>query len=68
VLAVGESTGHTDNVLDRTAGVMEQRLDERLTRLTTVLEPALIIVLSLIVGVVLVSVILPVARIMNAVG
>ena len=68
VLAVGESTGHTDNVLDRTAGVMEQRLDERLARLTTVLEPALIIVLSLIVGVVLVSVILPVARIMNAVG
>jgi len=68
VLAVGESTGHTDNVLDKTADVMERRLDERLARLTTVLEPALIIVLSLIVGVVLVSVILPVARIMNAVG
>ena len=68
ILAVGESTGHTDDVLDRSAGVMERRLDERLARLTTVLEPALIIVLSLIVGVVLVSVILPVARIMNAVG
>ncbi len=68
VLAVGEMTGHTDNVLDKTADVMERRLDERLARLTTVLEPALIIVLSLIVGVVLVSVILPVARIMNAVG
>jgi type IV pilus assembly protein PilC len=68
MLAVGESTGHTDNVLDKAADVMEQRLDERLARLTTVLEPALIIVLSLIVGVVLVSVILPVARIMNAVG
>ena len=68
IIAVGESTGHTDNVLDKTADVMERRLDERLARLTTVLEPALIIVLSLIVGVVLVSVILPVARIMNAVG
>lgn len=68
ILAVGESTGHTDNVLGKTADIMEKRLDERLARLTTVLEPALIIVLSLIVGVVLLSVILPVARIMNAVG
>lgn len=68
ILAVGESTGHTDDVLDKTATVVERQLDERLARLTTVLEPALIIVLSLIVGVVLVSVILPVARIMNAVG
>jgi type IV pilus assembly protein PilC len=68
IIAVGELTGHMDDVLDKTATVMERRLDERLARLTTVLEPALIIVLSLIVGVVLVSVILPVARIMNAVG
>lgn len=68
IITVGETTGHTDDVLDKTANVMEQRLDERLARLTTVLEPSLIIVLSLIVGVVLVSVILPVARIMNAVG
>jgi type IV pilus assembly protein PilC len=68
IIAVGESTGHTDDVLDKTAAAMERRLDERLARLTTVLEPALIIVLSLIGGVVLVSVIVPVARIMNAVG
>ncbi len=68
ILAVAENTGHTDDMLDRAADVMEEELDERLTKLTTVLEPALIIVLSVIVGVVLVSVILPVARIMNAVG
>ncbi len=68
IIAVGESTGHTDNVLDKAADTMERRLDERLARLTTVLEPTLIIVLSLIVGIVLVSVIVPVARIMNAVG
>ena len=68
ILAVAESTGHTDDMLDRAADVLEEELDERLVKLTTVLEPALIIVLSLIIGVVLVSVILPVARIMNAVG
>ena len=55
-------------MLDRAANVLEEDLDGRLTKLTTVLEPALIIVLSIIIGIVLISVILPVARIMNAVG
>lgn len=68
ILAVAESTGHTDDMLDKAAKVMEDDLDKRLGRLTTVLEPALILVLSIIIGIVLVSVILPVARIMNAVG
>jgi type IV pilus assembly protein PilC len=68
LLSVAESTGHMDDMLDRAADVLEEELDERLGRLTTVLEPALIIVLSIIIGIVLVSVILPVARIMNAVG
>jgi len=68
MLAVAESTGHIDDMLDRAADVLEEDLDARLTKLTTVLEPALIIVLSIIIGIVLVSVILPVARIMNAVG
>ena len=68
LLSVAESTGHMDDMLDRAADVLEEELDERLAKLTTVLEPALIIVLSIIIGVVLVSVILPVARIMNTVG
>jgi type IV pilus assembly protein PilC len=68
IIAVAESTGHTDDMLDKAADVMEGDLDARLGRLTTVLEPALILVLSIIIGIVLVSVILPVASIMNAVG
>lgn len=68
ILAVAESTGHTDDMLDKAADAIEEELDERLTKLTTVLEPALIIVLSVIVGIVLISVILPVTTIMNTIG
>jgi type IV pilus assembly protein PilC len=68
ILAVAESTGHTDDMLDRAAGIMEEDLNVRLGKLTTVLEPALILVLSIIIGIVLISVILPVASIMNTVG
>ena len=68
ILAVAENTGHTDDMLDKAADNIEEELDARLTKLTTVLEPALIIVLSVIVGVVLISVILPVTSIMNTIG
>ncbi len=68
ILAVAESTGHIDSMLEKAADAMENELDHKLNKLTTVLEPALIIVLSLIIGIVLISVILPVIRIMNAVG
>lgn len=68
ILAVAESTGHTDIMLDKAADVMEEDLNAKLGRLTTILEPALILILSIIIGIILVSVILPVARIMNAVG
>ena len=41
VLAVAEGTGHTDDMLDKAADNMEEQLNERLTRLTTVLEVGL---------------------------
>jgi type IV pilus assembly protein PilC len=68
IIAVAESTGHTDNMLDRAANIMEEDLDTRLSKLTTVLEPALILILSIIIGIVLISVILPVTGIMNTIG
>ncbi|MGE5495158.1 MAG: type II secretion system F family protein [Burkholderiales bacterium] len=68
IIAVAESTGHTDNMLERAADIMEEELDTRLSKLTTVLEPALILILSIIIGIVLISVILPVTGIMNTIG
>ncbi|MCK5812386.1 MAG: type II secretion system F family protein [Clostridiales bacterium] len=61
-------TGHLDEVLQQAALKMEEQLDQRLDKLTTVLEPALIIVISLIVGVILLSIIFPVIEIMNTIG
>lgn len=65
---VAHRTGHLDEVLDQAADKMEEQLDYRLDKLTTVLEPALIILISLIVGVILISIIFPVIEIMNSIG
>lgn len=57
-----------DSMLDKAAVTMEKELDNHLDRLTTVIEPLMIIVLSVLVGVILISVILPIINIMNAIG
>lgn len=68
LFAIAQTTGHTDDVLLKAAVVMEQETDLRLKRLTTVIEPLLIMILSVIVGVILISVVLPVVNIMNSIG
>ncbi len=68
LFAVATSTGHIDIMLEKAAITMEQELNYRLERLTTVIEPILIIIISLIVGLILIAVILPIIDIMNAIG
>lgn len=68
LFAVAQKTGHLDDVLMKAAHVMDGETNTRLKRLTTVIEPMLIMVLSIIIGIVLLSVVLPVVRIMNAIG
>ncbi|PKM68029.1 MAG: hypothetical protein CVU95_05115 [Firmicutes bacterium HGW-Firmicutes-2] len=68
LFSVAQTTGHMDAMLDKAAMVMEKETDARLDRLTTVIEPILIIILSLIVGVMLISVILPIVSIMDSIG
>lgn len=68
LFSVAAETGQLEKTLEKAADIMEKETDERLERLTMVLEPVLIIFLSLLVGFILVSVILPVTGIMNAIG
>jgi type IV pilus assembly protein PilC len=68
LFSVAQQTGHMDQMLDKVADEMEKEADMRLDSIATVLEPLLIIVLSILVGVILVSVILPIINILNAIG
>ena len=65
---IGQTTGHLDNMLEKSAVMFDEDVEEALERLTTMLEPILIIVLSVVVGIILISVMLPMISIMNAIG
>lgn len=64
--SIGYKTGALDQVMAKIAGQYEEDIDTRLSNVLAVLEPTLVIVLSLIVGVILLSVMLPLMGIMSS--
>lgn len=68
LFSVAEQTGHMDKMLEKVAVEMENEADLKLQNVSTVIEPMLIIILSLLIGVILVSVILPIINILNSIG
>jgi type IV pilus assembly protein PilC len=54
---VGEETGHLDTNLNEAADMFEEELDYRLKRLTSFLEPAMIVFVGLMVGFIAVTLI-----------
>lgn len=65
---IGQKTGNLDVMLTRAAGLFEDEVDSSLEKLVTAVEPTLIIILSLVVGVILLSVMLPMINIISSIG
>ena len=68
LVKIGHSAGHLDEMLERSAVIFDEEVDYAIDQVTQTVEPALIIVLSVVVGVILLSVMLPMIGIMNAIG
>ncbi len=68
MLSLGAKTGSADNVLDEIARRTEATVNDIIERLLGRIEPTLVIITSLIVGVVLLSVMLPLMNIMSSLG
>lgn len=68
MLLVGESTGALEEMLINIAEYLEESLEERLHILTAAFEPAIMIVMGLVIGVIIVAMYLPIFKIAGAVG
>ena len=68
MFALGQKTGNLDEMMDKCASVFDEEADEAMERVTTMIEPVLVIFLSVVVGAILLSVILPMITIMNQIG
>lgn len=68
MVAVGFRSGNVDVVLSKIADSYEQHSDRKIQSIISILEPTLVIILSIIVGLILLSVILPLMGIMSSIG
>ncbi len=68
MLTLAQRSGSTDEVMEEIARRLERESEESLEKKVGRVEPTLVIVMSLLVGVILLSVMLPLMNIMSAIG
>ncbi|EGU37269.1 type IV pilin biogenesis protein PilC [Vibrio ichthyoenteri ATCC 700023] len=68
MIMIGEETGRLDEMLHKIATLYETEIDETVDNLGKIIEPAIIIFLSLIVGSLVIAIYLPVFNLMNVIG
>jgi len=61
MIAVGEETGQTDQVLVKVADFYEEEVDVAINGLSTIIEPVMIVLMGSMVGLIAASVMLPIA-------
>ena len=66
MVSVGEESGNLEEMLSKVATHFEEEFDFRLTRFLTLLEPALIILVGVIVIFILLSIYLPILKLWSA--
>ena len=68
MIAIGFQSGSMDTVMQQIARKYSDETQRKMYNFVSILEPTLVIVLSLIVGMILLSVILPLMGIMSSIG
>jgi len=59
MISIGEETGTLDVMLGKISDIYDEEIERTVKRLTSILEPVIIILLSVIVGIILLSVVIP---------
>jgi len=68
LIEVGINSGQVCDVLDKISEQYEKEVDTSLKRITSLIEPIMIIVIGIIVGVVVISIMLPMFSLTDRIG
>ena len=66
ILKIGSASGHEPQVLTKIAEVYEEQVEDDLGRLISLIEPVLVALLSIVIGAILLSMMLPMAGVMSS--
>jgi type II secretory pathway component PulF len=62
MIAIGEKSGEMDAMLEKLAEYFEGEVDSFVKNISSIIEPAIILVLAVVIGFILVAVMLPIYR------
>jgi type IV pilus assembly protein PilC len=68
MIGVGETTGSLEEMLTDVSEYFEEEIEARLHVLTTAVEPAIMVIMGIIIGVIILTMYLPIFRIAGTVG
>lgn len=66
--AIGEETGNLDDMLNKIADYYDEKVKDVFNRLSTILEPIIIVVMAVVIGFIIVSIVLPMFEMLKFVG
>ena len=59
MIEVGEESGSLDEILEKTAAFYDEELEAAMQKLTTMIEPLMIVVMAVMIGFIVIAMILP---------
>ena len=66
MLKVGAASGHEPQVMGKIAEIYEEQVEDGLDHLISIVEPTLVALLSIVIGAILLSVMLPMAGVLGS--
>lgn len=67
MIQMGIASGRQDEVMAKVAGIYEEQVEDDIANLVSIIEPTLIALLSIVIGAILLSVMLPMAGIISSI-
>jgi general secretion pathway protein F len=67
MITVGERSGELESMLNHVSNAYESQVDARISQLTSVLEPMILIIMAVVVGFIVLSIMLPIMQLNNAI-
>jgi type IV pilus assembly protein PilC len=68
MIGVGEQTGALDEMLEKIANFYDDEVDTAVEQLTSIIEPVMIVIMGVIVGGMLISMYLPMFKLINVIS
>lgn len=68
MIHIGEESGTLDEILGRTADFYDEESDTALTRMAALMEPLMIVIMGVLIGVIVVAMLLPIFDLSKTVG